>query len=66
MDGETGDVLHNFDLQHKGLYGHSLSKGECSSIEEDAPTSTKHGHRNHVRGKVRGRIPGEVIVRGIH
>jgi hypothetical protein len=33
---------------------------------EDAPTSTKHGHRSRVMGTVRGMVLGEVIVRGTH
>jgi hypothetical protein len=33
---------------------------------EDAPTSTKHGRRRRVMGTVRGTVPGEVFVRGIH
>jgi hypothetical protein len=35
-------------------------------MEEDAPTSAKHGRRSRVRGTVRGMVLGEVIVRGIH
>jgi hypothetical protein len=33
---------------------------------EDAPTSAKHGRQSHVMGTIRGTVPGEVIVRGIH
>jgi hypothetical protein len=31
-------------LQHEGLHGVISVEGEHSSIVEDAPTSTKHGH----------------------
>jgi hypothetical protein len=53
-------ALHGNDLQHDDPHG-GLQLGERSSMVEDAPTSTKHGHLSRVRGTV----PGEVIVKGI-
>jgi len=35
-------------------------------MEEDAPTSAKHGHQSHVRGTVRGTVPRLVFERGTH
>jgi hypothetical protein len=51
---------------NEGMHRRSSTKGECSSMEEDAPTSTKHGCQSRVRGTVQGMVSGEVIVRGIH
>jgi hypothetical protein len=54
MVGEHCNVLHNsqLHLQHESMHGSILVEGECSSIMEDTPTSTKHGRRRHVMGTV--------------
>jgi hypothetical protein len=54
-------VLRGLDLQHEGPHRRSSAKGESSSMEEDTPTSVKHG----CRSRFRGTVLGEVIVRGI-
>jgi hypothetical protein len=59
-------ALHEIHLQHEGLHGSLLFEGELSSMVEDAPTSTKHGHQRRVMGTVRGAVPREVYFRGIH
>jgi hypothetical protein len=48
------------------MHGRISTEEELSSMVEDAPTATKHGHRRHVIGTVRGSIPEEVFIRGIH
>jgi hypothetical protein len=39
------------------MHGGISVEGECSSMVEDAPTSTKHGHQRCVMGTVRGTVP---------
>jgi hypothetical protein len=54
MVGEHGDVLHTsrLYLQHEGLHGGLLTKGERSSMVEDAPTTAEHGRRRCVMGTI--------------
>jgi len=68
MVGEQGDVLRTsrLHLQHESSHGGILVDWEHSYMVEDAPTSTKHGHRRRIMGTVRGEVPGEVLIRGIH
>jgi hypothetical protein len=42
------------------------TKGECSSMVEDAPATTEHGHRRCVMRTIRGTVPREVPIKGIH
>jgi hypothetical protein len=44
------------------MHGGISVERECSSMVEDAPTSTKHGRRRRVMGVVRGMVLGEVLV----
>jgi hypothetical protein len=53
-------------LQHEGLHGGLSTKGERSSMVEDAPTAAEHGRRRRVMGTIRGTVLGEVSFRGIH
>jgi hypothetical protein len=68
MVGEYGDVIltSRLYLQHEGLHGGISTKGERSSIVEDASTAAEHGRRRHVMGTVRGTVLREVPFRGIH
>jgi hypothetical protein len=59
-------TLHGYNLQHKGTHGGLSAEAKRSSLVEDIPTSTKHGHQSLVMGTVRGMVMVEVIVRGIH
>jgi hypothetical protein len=54
MVGEYGDVLFTsrIYLQHEGLHGSLSTKGECSSMVEDAPTAFEHGRQRCVMGTV--------------
>jgi hypothetical protein len=54
MVGEHGDVLRTLQLhlQIESLHGSILVEWECSSMVEDAPTSSKHGRQRHVTGYV--------------
>ena len=68
MFGEYGDVICTSQLysQHEGLHGDLSTKGECYFMVEDAPATIEHGRRRHVMGIVRGMVPREVPIRGIH
>jgi hypothetical protein len=68
MVGEYGDVLFTsrLYLQHEGLHGGLSTEGERSSMVEDAPATIEHGRRRRVMGTVRGMVPREVPIRGIH
>jgi hypothetical protein len=54
MVGEHGDFLFTslLHLRHEILHDGISAEGECSSMVENAPTSTKHGHRRCVMGVV--------------
>jgi hypothetical protein len=68
MVGEHGDVIHTsqLHLQHESMHGGLSVEGERSSMVEDAPTSIEHGLQRCVMIIVRGMVPGEVFVKGIH
>jgi hypothetical protein len=54
-------------VTRRSLHPGGLStEGERSSMVEDAPTAAEHGRRRRVMGTVRGAVPGEVSLRGIH
>jgi hypothetical protein len=68
MVGEHGDVLRTsrLYLQHEGPHGGLSTKGERSSMVEDAPIVAEHGRRRCVMGTVRGTVSREVPFKGIH
>jgi hypothetical protein len=47
-------------LQHEGSHGGLSTKGEHSSMVEDASAYFEHGHQRCVMGTVRGNILSEV------
>jgi hypothetical protein len=53
-------------VTHESTHGGLSFKRECSSLVEDAPTSTKHGRRRHVMGIVRGMVWERYLSKGIH
>ena len=61
MVGEYGDVFRTsrLYLQHEGTHGGLSTKGECSSMVEDAPTTTEHGRRRRVMGTVQWVVLGD-------
>jgi hypothetical protein len=39
-------TLRVYELQHEGLHGSLSTKGECSSMVEDTPTTAEHGRQD--------------------
>jgi hypothetical protein len=68
MVGEHGNVIFTsrLYLQHEGPHGNFSTKGEFSSMVEDALTTIEHGCRRHVIGTIRGMVLREVYIGGFH
>jgi hypothetical protein len=58
MVGEYSDVLctSKLYLQHEGLHGGISTKGEHSSMVEDALATIEHGLQIHFMGTVQGTV----------